>query len=283
MEIRGSGHLELDRSIDPRAKRRVSIDLSRVDHISVYGVVGIACAVLHAAQEGLPLQILPPSSASASSFMSSLGFERFVQDTGRAACTLPITTSPRPADVIVELRTFSSSEQLQPLQDLLWDRLGRTRNSHLRDALVEALWELGANVTEHSGSMGIVAACVQRPNRRDAHVAFAVGDAGKGLRRSFLEGSRPNHPATDHEAITLALTYLVSSVTDAGRGQGLTTTVKQAVELKGKVVVRSGTARRSITSSRWNPAKLSTLHLSGAASSVPELPGMLVAADLPCR
>jgi hypothetical protein len=281
MEIRGSGHLELDRSIDLRAKRKLVIDLSSVDHLNVYGVAGIACAILHAAREGLPIDVRPPSSASASSFLSNLGFDRFSREVGGVTLALPIMTPRKASDVIVELRTFSSSEELQPLQDLLWDRLEGTRSSHLRSAMVEALWELGANVTEHSGSMGIFAACVQRPNRKDAHVAFAVGDAGKGLRRSFLEGSRRHHPASDHEAITLALTYLVSSVTDAGRGQGLTTTVKQALELQGKVTVRSGAARRVITCSlRWYPA---TLHLSGTPYSVPQLPGTLIAADLPCR
>ncbi len=280
MEIRGSGHLEFDKSIHSRAHRRLVVDLSRVEHLNVYGLVAIACAILHSAQETLPIEIHSPRAAAASNFMSSLGFDQFSRNVGGVTCSLPVTTSAKSGDVIVGLQTFSSSGELQPLQDLLWDRLEGARISNIRTALVEALWELGANVTEHSGSIGIVAACVQRPNRKDAHVALAIGDAGKGLRRSFLEGARRQHPASDHEAITLALTYLVSSLADSGRGQGLTTTVKQALSLQGRVTIRSGNARRTITHSRWDP---DNLHQSGTAASVPTLPGTLVAADLPCR
>jgi len=141
---------------------------------------------------------------------------------------------------------------------------------------------LGGNVAEHSKSEGIVAAVVHRARRTQSYVHFAIGDAGIGLRKSFLDGAAPHHPNSDHEAITLALQYLVSSVADdPGRGQGIFTTIEQTLGLQGTAAIRSGAAiRRLERGKHWNQQEL---HRSGRALSVQQLEGTVVAVTIPCK
>lgn len=71
-------------------------------------------------------------------------------------------------------------------------------------------------------------------------------------------------------AIALALRYLVTSVADdPGRGQGLSTTMEQVVGTRGRMVVRSGSAKVSIEEGRKRE------------ENVPELQGTIVALSLP--
>jgi hypothetical protein len=280
MEISGQGHLEFDRALSTRAVRSLRLDLAQVDHVNLYALMGMAVATMAAARESHAISIIPPQfSSAACAFISRLGFDTFMQKVGGIPCELSVTSRQSPGDVIVALQTFKTSSELQPLIDLLSSRLAGVAGPQATTALIEALWELGANVTEHSGSPGIVGAVVQRADRKEAHVDFAVGDAGIGIRESFLRGASGHHPNSDHEALTLALEYLVSSVDDPGRGQGLAATVEQATGLRGRVMIRSGDARRQIAAESQD----GPLRVRATPGSVPRLAGTLVAVTVPCR
>jgi len=141
--------------------------------------------------------------------------------------------------------------------------------------ITEGLWELVANALEHSGADALLMGQVYErgePPDHDRRVQIVIGDAGRGIRASSLEsGTRLR--ADDAEAIELALQYLVSSVPDPGRGQGLTTTVEQATALEGTVVVRSGAARATVDprGSRIEPAE--PIGATVVAISLPLYPG----------
>jgi hypothetical protein len=92
--------------------------------------------------------------------------------------------------------------------------------------------------------------------------------SAEAIRSSFLETGARN-PASDRDAIELALEYLVSSVDDPGRGQGLTDTMEQVVALQGRMIVRSGNAKVAITAR------------GRTHTQVPRLPGVIVALSLP--
>ena len=280
MEISGEGHLSFDDSLSTRSVRKLNVDLEMVDHVNIYGLVGMAAAVLSAAKSGRDISIAPPlHSSSACAFMSRLNFDGFVRSVGGADCEFAVTSRQDPKDVLVPVSVIRSSKDLQPLQNLLWERLEGVARPQSRSTLIESLWELGANVTEHSGSEGVMAAVVQRPGRREAHIDFAIGDAGVGIRKSFLQGGSGHHPNSDHQAISLALEYLVSSVNDPGRGQGLPTTVEEVTGLGGRVTIRSGTARRVLFRNEVG----GLADITSKSSSVPHLDGTLVAVSLPCR
>ncbi|MCA1694605.1 MAG: ATP-binding protein, partial [Actinobacteria bacterium] len=137
------------------------------------------------------------------------------------------------------------------------------------------LWELVANALEHSGAHALLMGQVYLDGERPDHhrrVQIAIGDAGRGIRASFLE-SGTRSPANDTEAIELALQYLVSSVADPGRGQGLTTTVEQATALEGHVVVRSGDARVTVDGSGSRSEQVQPIDGTVVGVSLPLYPG----------
>jgi len=283
MEIVATGDFDFDQSISSRARQAVRVDLSETTHVSLYNLVAMACALMRGREDGRDLTFKPPRDPSVCNFLSRLGFDDFTSDVIGLDCALGISAdSKAPSDVLVDIRTFESSSDLTPLQNLLWDKLDEVAPARLA-MFDEALVELVANVTEHSHGQGLVAAVVQAERRADSHIDLVIGDSGIGIRESFL--SRPDcgrFPATDHEAITLALEYLVSSVPgDKGRGQGLTTTVESALALEGRVVIRSGSARRIMY--REQGIKGQPGAERAKPTSVPNLSGTIVAVRVPCR
>ncbi len=272
MEVVPRGHLDFDGVLDTRAVNRLRLDLQHMTHANIYGLVAMGCCVLDSINSDRSIEQVPPTDTSASNFLTRLGFDRFLRTVGGVDCEPAAVTYGGDKDIVVEVSTFDSASDLIPLQQLLSDRLNGMAGPQSRAAIEEALWELGTNVTTHSGSRGIVAAAVQGAKKKDRHIDFVVGDVGIGIRESFLRGERPYHPPTDHKAIELAIEYLVSSIKDPGRGQGLNTTIDVVTSLNGRVIVRSGNARRTIFRKRSKSGD----DLVHGAASVPRLAGTLV-------
>jgi len=273
MEIIGSGVLNFDRAMDSRSENKVLVDLSKVDKIGLYDIVAIASVLLAGRSHNKRLEFIPPEHASVSNFVSRVGFGRFLKKELGIDAQLGITHQSEVKDVMVEIRTFDETENLADLQDLLWNQLA-TSDGLVRQTLDEALVELGDNVKQHAHGTGIVAAVVQGNRHRHAHIDLAIADIGIGIRQSFLRGPPNGHnAATDHEAISSALQMYGTSVpNDPGRGQGLTVTVESALEMQGTAIIRSGTAKRTITPGPKH-----------SADSVVRADGTIVALRLPCR
>lgn len=241
-------------------------DLRRMTFIDAYGVVGTACAIRAAGLD--PDDIELPAQQQVRDHLRAMGFDAFL----RGAVESRVEDEIYP-DVVVPLHSTSDSVGAQALSNLLWSRLAAHVDPGVLSALAEGVWEMVANATEHSGRDAVVMGQVYRAPRgrqpdHDDRVQVVIGDIGRGIRQSFL-GSGKHAPATDEEAIATALEYLASSVDDPGRGQGLFTTMEQVVGLRGRMVVRSGEARVSITAE------------GRTIEQVPLLPGVIVALSLP--
>ena len=201
--------------------------------------------------------------------LARMGFVQFLSDLGY---DVPSWNEPDDhGDVVVPLRRISSIADAEQLSHLMWAQARRSVSPQVLQAITEGLWELVANALEHSGEeavlMGQVYLRGDRPDH-DHRVQIVIGDAGQGIRASFLS-SATQSPADDREAIELALEYLVSSVPDPGRGQGLTTTAEEVTGLTGSVVVRSGAARVTVEAG------------ARSAKSVPSMEGTVVGISLP--
>lgn len=208
------------------------------------------------------------------SHLSAMGFRAFLAAEGGGTSALPDrATTPAP-DVVVPLIGATDFGGAQALSNLLWEQLKEHADPQVLNAVAEGVWEMVANVLEHSGSDALIMGQVYRkprgtPPDHDDRVQVVIGDTGRGILESFLS-SGVHRPGDDLEAIKLALRYLVSSVADdPGRGQGLSTTMEQVAQMQGRMVVRSGTARVSIT------------HDGQTEECVPHLPGVIVALSLP--
>lgn len=132
-----------------------------------------------------------------------------------------------------------------------------------------------ANALEHSGSEAVIMEQVYRdgePPDHDGRVQVVIGDAGRGIRASLIAGGR-QHPSTDVAAIASALEYLVSSVEDPGRGQGLTTTLEEVTALDGDLLIRSGSG--TVREGAKGQVTRKVPHIDGTvvAMSLPLYPG----------
>ncbi|MEA2231283.1 MAG: hypothetical protein QOD83_1099 [Solirubrobacteraceae bacterium] len=251
------------------SSQRLSCDLRQLRFIDAYGLVGTACAMRAAGE----VELLVPTAANACSHLSAMGFRDFLSST-RGRLELPVVSTADAPDVVVPLRSTSDSGGAQALSNLLWEQLRDHVAPQVLQAMTEGVWEMVANALEHSGTDALIMGQAYRAPRgtapdHDNRVQLVIGDTGRGIRESFLTTS-VHTPTTDREAVSLALEYLVSSVADdPGRGQGLTTTMEQVVETQGRMVVRSGTARVSIS----GEGRVEEL--------VAFLPGVIVALSLP--
>lgn len=112
------------------------------------------------------------------------------------------------------------------------------------------LSEICQNIIEHAGQPGWVAVQSYRWVRRLGRrvVVIAVCDAGLGFRRSLesAPGHVPSARWDDAAALEEAVIRGVSRFRDRSRGQGLAGARNYVGRWKGKLSVRSGTARISI-------------------------------------
>jgi hypothetical protein len=249
-------------------------DLRPLRFIDAYGLVGTACALRAAFAEEPDVRVYRPSSATMRAHLTAMGLRGFLADVGRSQL-LPAEPASEMFNVVVPLRGARDSGGAQALSHLLWEQLRDHVAPQVLVALSEGVWEMVGNALEHSGSDALIMGQVYRedhgglpPDHCD-RVQVVIGDTGRGIRQSFL-ATGVRSPKDDLEAINLALEYLVTSVPDdPGRGQGLSTTMEQVVGLRGRMVVRSGTAKVSITADGVHD------------DAVARLPGVIVALSLP--
>jgi hypothetical protein len=237
--------------------------------VDAYGIVGTACAILAAGRETQLPDLRLPAAATTQRHLDSMGLTRFLKQSG-----YPYDVEPEPIDspdVLVPLTPITTIHDAEQLSHLLVEQIEGEASAEVIEPLTEGLWELVANALEPSGEQAMLMGQVYtngQPPFHDGHVQIAVGDIGHGIRQSFLR-SGTRTPTSDHAAIKLALEYLVSSIPDKGRGQGLWTTLEGVTAMDGTLVVRTGGAR------------VATSRAGSKAAVVPELPGTLVGISLP--
>jgi len=234
--------------------------------------VATACALLASNKPGNRTPIKTPAQKQVRTHLALMGFGTWLENLGYDP-DLPGASPPERPDVLVPIERLASVFDAEQLSHLLWEQLRREADPQVLNATLEGLWELAANAIQHSGAEAVIMGQVYRkgtpPDHRD-RVQVVIGDAGRGVKRSFEESGR-YAPTNDREAIELALEYLVSSVDDPGRGQGLCTTMEQVTALQGKLVVRSGAS------------KITLENCAGRPEQVPFLDGTVVCMSLPLR
>jgi hypothetical protein len=261
-------------TVDRRLERNASLcDLSELAFVDAYGLVEVACALRVAIEDEPDLEVLRPESKPMRSHLAAMGFADFLAGIRRRDL-LSADPTHDASDVVVPLRDARASGGEQAISNLLWGRLREHVDPQVLQAIAEGLWEIVGNALEHSGADASVMAQVYWANRaKEAEhanrVQVVVGDTGRGIRETFLS-SGTQEPRDDVDAIQLALEYLVTSVPDdPGRGQGLYTTMEETTGLQGRLIVRSGTGKVSVTQGGREP------------ETVPFLRGTIVALDLP--
>ena len=112
-----------------------------------------------------------------------------------------------------------------------------------------ALSEACQNIVEHAGTGGWVAVHAYSWRRLGKRVVvIGVADAGVGFRSTLepMQANRFGERWGDGAALEAALLHSVSRFRDPGRGQGLAGIRRYIGRWKGKISIRSGTARIAI-------------------------------------
>jgi len=242
--------------------------------IDAYGLVGTACALLAAIDEGDRPPIENPVREQVRTHLALMGFRDLLGELDYAT-DLPEAHPPERPDVLVPVAKLDRQLAAEQLSHLLWEQLRQHADPQVLNATLEGLWELLANALEHSGAEAVVMGQVYgrgEPPHHDDRVQVVIGDAGKGIRGSFLESGR-YEPRNDATAIELALEYLVTSVDDPGRGQGLFTTMEQMAELQGDLVIRSGTSKITVGAGGKRDEAVPFLAGTVVCMSLPLYPG----------
>lgn len=244
------------------------IDMERASFVDVFAIVLVAMEVGACVDTGVDLEFVTPSDTNVGSYLARMRLGSFFSDSG-VTHGLPTIQEHGQEGYLLPL-TRCSGRDYEGLAELLYERLsvhGGTDPEVLNETY-EAVIEVGQNAMEHSQSGGMfVAAQTYLRNTRNAYVVGAIGDLGVGLRRTL----RRHAPRSDQHAVTLAVTEGISGLDDPYRGMGLHSVVESCRLRRGVVVLRSGTALRTIY--RANQSR----------ASVEPLPGTLVGFKMPLR
>lgn len=250
------------------------IDLEAMTFIDPFGLVGVACHVLTAQDQGKHVQLVHPKDVSAQRYLERIHFSAMVQGLRvEADRHLPPVRATDQRDSLIELSPFDDYQDVDRLATMVWKKLEGGVDPQVTNALFEAVGEVGNNAAEHSqpggGGWGIMAAQVYRKGTPEERLLFAVGDVGIGIQASL---ARRHRVADDGQALEMALKPLVTGTDDKTRGNGLAEVEHLVTSLRGQVVIRSGSAQVTRRS-----------NYAGDPVAVKPMQGTLVGADLPCR
>lgn len=232
------------------ADARILIDARNTTWASPYGLTALLTLAQTRAEKP---QFMPPERDDTSSYWSRARFFDYAGDLFEIKGRVPARGAERESRTLLEVTPVSRSDDVHKVVERIKDKAANilTQNLHLESRAVMgfamALSEACQNIVEHAGRGGWVA--VQNYNyrkRMGRHVVqIAVCDAGVGIRQSLESGNR--RPLSDRwddgVALETAVIQGTSRFPDPGRGQGFKGIRGYLRKWKGKLAVRSGTAR----------------------------------------
>lgn len=210
----------------------VLLDLSGVSWLDPLHLVGAAAIAELAAARGSRLR-LRGLRGNPAGYASRMHLGAIVEHFG-GSHDLPVNQRELDRrDSLLEVTELATSSDVRQLSGLVYDRIAG-HDAEIAHALHTALAEIGANVCEHSGTVGFMAA---QTLPSQGVLRFAVADAGIGLLGTLISQGAED----DRMAITMALSG-TSRKQGPGRGTGLPTAVSVVSRLGGEVLLASGSA-----------------------------------------
>ncbi len=238
-------------------EERILVDARGAQWASPYGLLGMITAgqALAEAKRERPL-LTVPLNEEVKRYWVRAGFFRYAAELFELHGRVPKPVATGPSDVLLDVTPVRASEDVHAVVDkisesasrILHGELGLELKATLRFSM--ALSEACQNIVEHAGTSGWVAVQAYTFRRRLGRrvVVIAVSDAGIGFLRSLesTHAKRFGERWGDGAALEAALIQGVSRFRDPGRGQGLAFIKRFLDQWKGKISIRSGTARLAI-------------------------------------
>ena len=210
----------------------VLLDLRGLSWLDPLHLVGVAAIAQSAAARGFRLR-LSGLRGNQAGYASRMHLGAIVEHFG-GSHDLPVSEREFDrSDSLLEVTELATGSDVRQLSGLVYDRIAG-HDAEIAHALHTALAEIGANVCEHSGTVGFMAA---QTLPSQGVLRFAVADAGIGLLGTLVSQGAED----DRMAITMALSG-TSRKQGPGRGTGLPTAVSVVSRLGGEVLLASGSA-----------------------------------------
>ena len=236
---------------------RLLFDARGAQWASPLGLIGMLTAgqALAEARHEKPLFTVPAND-DVKRYWARIGFFRYAAELFELHGKVPRATATGPSDVLLDVTPVRDTDDVHGVVEkisesasrILHGELGLEMKATLRFSM--ALSESCQNIVEHAGTSGWVAVQAYTFRRRLGRrvAVIAVSDAGIGFRRSLesTQAKRYGERWGDGAALEAALIQNVSRFRDPGRGQGLAAIKRFLDQWKGKISIRSGTARLAI-------------------------------------
>ncbi len=253
-----------DRSLDSLAQglggwppaEKLLIDGHGTTWASPYGL----CALLTLGQAIAELKAVKPrfavpDSEETRSYWARAGFFQHAVEYFELVGKIP-KRSGQASDVLVPVTAIRAAEDVHHVVGRVQEGAMRVLTTDLKleakatMGFAMALSEACQNIVEHAGTGGWVAVQTYHWKRRLGRKVgvIAVSDAGVGFGRSLesTEARKVGERWGDGAALESALLHGVSRFRDPGRGQGLAGIKRYLARWRGKISIRSGTARLSV-------------------------------------
>jgi hypothetical protein len=259
-----------DRSFEPFAAafaaagqaQRVLVDAHACEWASPFGLVGLLCTGQAVLERGGTRALLTvPADRDVAQYWAKTGFFRQAEALFEIHGVVPRIRAPAESTVLLEVTPVRVAGDVHQVVDHIQDRAAAILTAELGlepQATVGfgmALSEACQNIVEHAGTGGWVAVHAYTWRRRLGRrvVVIAVADAGVGFRQSLEPTQAKLHGALwgDAKALEAALINGVSRYRDPGRGQGLRGIRQWLDRWRGKISIRSGTARIALAHASW--------------------------------
>lgn len=232
---------------------RVLVDAHAAEWASPAGLVGLLCAgQALLARTGTKPLLTAPADREVSHYWARAGFFAHAAELFEIHGSVPRVKPNPERNVLLEVTPVTVADDVHAVVGRIQERAAAILTSELgldpkaTMGFGMALSEACQNIVEHAGTGGWVA--VQTYNWRTLGrrvVVIAVGDAGVGFRHTLesTQARRYGDRWGDATALEAALVHGVSRFRDPGRGQGLAGIRRYLDRWKGKISIRSGTAR----------------------------------------
>ncbi|MBM4053271.1 MAG: sensor histidine kinase [Planctomycetes bacterium] len=250
-------------------KEAQEINLQEVTFIDPYGMVSILELGEFMKAKGIQKTLCLPKSEEVLKYLERMDFFRFAAQYFTLIPQQPHLSEKylrsSYSDVLLEITPIEKSDDIHFIVGKVKNRAHAILAKHLRyderaiNSFIVALSEVCQNILEHSETKGFVG--IQKYHFQGMNkniVKIAVMDIGIGFKMSL---SQRFSLKNDLEAIEKALLHGASRYTEKGRGHGLAAVRRFVNQWKGKLSIRSGTAKLSIIP-EWSRGKEKELNLT---------------------
>ena len=234
---------------------RLLFDARATKWASPYGFIALLTAGQGLKEAGAETPRLTiPEAENVRSYWAKTGFFRHAAEYFELHGKVPRRQADTESGVLLPIQPIRASEDVHKVVSDIQEAAARILTEELKFGAAAtmrftmALSEACQNVVEHAGTSGWAAVHAYNWRKRLGGrrvVVIAVSDPGIGFRASLapVEAKKHGDRWDDGKALEAALVNGTSRYRDPGRGQGLGAIKKYVQAWKGKLSVRSGTAR----------------------------------------